>query len=145
MAAPLPISPVQWAPDGAWIAYNGRNGLSLVSPGGQSTRVLHEQAWMAFTWSADGQRVYGIRQSDAFQHLTFTSVDVRSGAERVLEPDFMPLPVSGQPVRGIARMSPTTFLASIEHVRSDVWLLEGFQPPQTLWDRLASAIPFRNH
>src|SRR6266508_2604406 len=141
----IPFSPVQWGPDGAWIAYNGRNGLSLVSPDGKSTRTLHEQAWMAFTWSADGQRVYGIRQSDDFQHLTFTSVDVRSGAERVLEHDFMPLPVSGQPVRGITRMSPTTFLASIEHVRSDVWLLEGFQPPQTLWDRLASALPFRNH
>ena len=70
------FSPVQWAPDGSWIAYNGHSGLSLVSPDGKSTRVLHEQTWMAFTWSADSRRVYGIRQSDDFQHLTFTSVDV---------------------------------------------------------------------
>jgi serine/threonine protein kinase len=137
------FSPVQWAPTGIWIAYNGHNGLSLVSPDGKSTRVLHEQAWMAFAWSADGQRIHGIRLSDDFEHLTFSSIDIRSGAEHVLGPDFMRLPVSGQPVRGITRTSPTTFLASIERVHSDVWLLEGFQSPPTLWDRLASAVSFR--
>ena len=133
-------TPVQWAPDGAWIAYNGRGGLSLVSPDGKSTRVLHEQTWMAFTWSADSQRLFGIRQSDDFKHLTFTSVDIRSGAEHVLGPDFMPLPVSSQPVRGFTRVSPTTFLASIVQVRSDVWLLEGFQPVLMFWDRLTSVL-----
>jgi Tol biopolymer transport system component len=133
-----------WAPDGAWIAYNGHGGLSIVSPDGKSTRVLHEQTWMAFTWSADSQRVYGLRQSDDFKHLTFTSIDVRSGTEHVLGRDFMPLPVSEQPVRGLTRVSPTTFLAAIVKVRSDVWLLEGFQPPPTLWDRLISVVPFRN-
>jgi len=77
--------------------------------------------------------------------LTFTSIDIRSGAEHVLGPDFMPLPVSAQPVRGFTRMSPTTFLASIARVRSDVWLLEGFQPSPTFWDRLPSIVSFRNH
>jgi hypothetical protein len=142
----LPESPVQWARSGAWIAYNSRGGLSLVSTDGKSTRVLHEQTWMAFTWSADSQRVYGIRASDDFTHLTFTSIDIRSGAEHVLGPDFLPLPVSAQPVRGFTRMSSTTFLASIARVRSDVWLLEGFQPSPTLWDRLRSIASFRkNH
>jgi serine/threonine protein kinase len=140
----LPESRVQWAPNGTWIAYNGRSGLSLVSPDGKSRRVLHEERWMAFTWSADSQRVYGIRASDDATHLTFTSIDIRSGAERVLGPDVMPLPVSGQPVRGFTRVSPTTFLASIARVRSDVWLLEGFQSPPTLWDRLVSPVSFRN-
>jgi Tol biopolymer transport system component/tRNA A-37 threonylcarbamoyl transferase component Bud32 len=132
---------VQWSPgDGAWIAFNSPDGLSVVSPDGKTKRVLHEQPWMAFTWSADGQHLYGIRLSDDFQHLTFTSVDVNSGAERVLGPDFMPLPVSGRLVRGITRTSPGTFLASIVRVRSDVWLLEGFLRPDTLWDRLATAV-----
>jgi Tol biopolymer transport system component len=139
------FSPIQWAPDGTWIAYDGHSGLSLVSPDGKSTRVLHEQAWMAFAWSADAKHLYGIRQSDDLQHLTFTSVDIRSGAERVLGPDFMPLPIALQPVRGITRVSPTTFLASIERVASDLWLLEGFQPASTLWDRLVSTVSFRNH
>lgn len=133
-----------WAPDGSWIAYNTRSGLSVVSPDGKATRMLHEQIWMAFTWSADSQRVYGIRQSDDFKHLTFTSVDVHSGTERVLAADFMPLPVSEQPVRGLTRVTPTTFLAAIVKVRSDIWLLEGFQPSATLWDRLVATISFRN-
>jgi Tol biopolymer transport system component len=140
----VPFSPVQWAPDGNWIAYNGLGGLSVVSPDGQSTRVLHEQTWMAFTWSADSRQVFGIRQSDDLKHLTFTSVDIGSGTEHVLGPDIMPAPVAGQPVRGITRASPTTFIASIVHVRSDVWLLDGFQSSPTLWDRLTSAVLFRN-
>jgi len=114
-----------------------------VSPDGKSTRVLRDQAWLAFTWSADSQRLYGLRQSDDFRHLTFTSVDTRSGVERVLGPDFMALPISSQPVRGFTRISPTTFLASIVKVRSEVWLLEGFQPETMLWDRLTSPFSSR--
>jgi Tol biopolymer transport system component len=139
----VPFSPAQWSPRGAWIAFNSLNGLTIVSPEGKSPRVLTDQEWLAFAWSADDQRLYGIRVSDDYQHLTFTSVDVRSGAERVLGPDFMALPVAGRLVRGMTRTAPTTFLASIVHVRSDVWLLEGFLRPETLWDRLASAVPFR--
>jgi Tol biopolymer transport system component len=134
----VPFTGPQWSPDGGWIAYNGRGGLSLVSPDGKAGRVLREQTWLAFTWSADSQRLFGVRLSDDFKHLTFTSVDIRSGAERVLGPDVMPLPISSQPVRGFTRVAPTTFLASIVKVRSDVWLLEGFQPVPTLWERLTS-------
>jgi Tol biopolymer transport system component len=139
----VPYSPLQWSPDGAWVAFNGAGGLSVVSPETQKTRVVLEEAWMAFAWSADSKRLHGIRQSDDLKHLTFTSVDVASGVERVLGPDIMPLPVSSRPVRGLTRTSPTTFLASIAKVRSDVWLLEGFEPQPTLWDRLASALHFQ--
>jgi Tol biopolymer transport system component len=134
---------VQWSPDGTWIAFSGRGGLSVVSPDGQSTRVLQDESWMAFTWSADSERLFGIRQSDDFKHLTFTSVDVRSGAERVLGADVMPLPVAFQPVRGLTRVSPTTFLASIARVRSDVWLLEGFDIRPGLRDRLGALFFWR--
>jgi Tol biopolymer transport system component len=139
----IPFSSPQWSPDGASIAYNGRGGLTLVSPDGKSTRVLREQTWLAFTWSADSQRLFGIRQSDDYKHLTFTAVDIRSGAEHVLGPDVMPLPTSSKPVRGLTRVSPTTFLASIVKVRSDVWLLEGFQPVPTLWERITSLLTRR--
>jgi serine/threonine protein kinase/Tol biopolymer transport system component len=138
------FSPIQWGPgDSGWIAFNGTEGLSIVSPDGKKTRVLHEQAWMAFAWSADGLRLFGIRLSDDYQHLTFTSVDVQSGAERIVNRDFRPLPVSARLVRGMTRTSATTFMASLVDVRSDVWLLEGFLPSPTLWDRLASMWPLR--
>ena len=127
----IPFSRVQWSPNNAWLAYNGLGGLSLVSPDGRSTRVVQDQPWLTFAWSQDSRRLYGIRQSDDFRHLTFTSVDIESKAERVLSADFMPLPVSGQPVRGFARVSATTFVTSIAHVRSDIWLLESFDAPGT--------------
>jgi Tol biopolymer transport system component len=127
----------QWSPDGAWIAYNGHGGLSLVSPDGKSTRASGADV-AGVRWSVDSQRLFGIRQSDDFRHLTFTSVDARSGVERVLGPDVMTLPISPQPVRGFTRVTPTRFLAGIVKVRSNVWLLKGFQPASTLWERLTS-------
>jgi len=128
----------EWSPDGAWIAYNASGGLSIVSPDGKSTRVLREQTWLAFAWSIDSQRLFGLRQSDDSRHLTFTSVDIRSGTERVLGPNVMAFPISSQPVRGFTRVSPTAFLAGIVKVRSNVWLLNGFQPAPTLWETLTS-------
>ena len=139
----MPYAAPQWSPDGAWIAYNGHSGLSLVSPDGKSTRVLREQTWLGFAWSVDSQRLIGIRQSDDATHLTFTSVDVRSGVERVLGANVMPLPISSQPLRGFTRVSATTFLAGIVKVRSNLWLLNGFQPVPSLWERLTA--PLRRH
>jgi eukaryotic-like serine/threonine-protein kinase len=136
----VPYSPLQWAPDGTWVAFNSPAGLSVVSPETQAVRVMHEQIWMAFAWSADSKRIYGIRQSDDLKHLTFTAMDIASGAEHVVSADIMPLPVSSRPVRGLTRLSPTTFLASIAKVRSDVWLLEGFQPEPSFWERAGAAL-----
>ena len=136
-----PLSHVEWAPSGEWIAYNSRQGLAIASTDGKTARVVHEQNWMAFTWSLDSERLYGIRQSDDLRHLTFTSLAVRSGVERVINDDFMPMPLGDQPVRGITRVSSTTFLIAIGNVRSDVWLLEGFDAAPTLWNRLVTAWP----
>jgi Tol biopolymer transport system component len=129
----VPYSPVKWAPNNAWIAFNHQQGLSLVTPDGQSTKVLGD-AWMAFDWSEDGQRLFGIRQSDDFKHLTFTSIDIGTGREQILGPNIMPMPVSAQPVGGFARVAPDRFVTSIIHVSSDIWLLDGFKAPQTLWE-----------
>ena len=97
---------------------------------------------MGFAWSEDSHRLYGIRQSDDFKHLSFTSVDLTTSTERVLGAEIMALPVALQPVRGLTRVTPTTFLASIARVHSDVWLLEGFDIRTGLRDRL-TALFFR--
>ena len=137
------MSPAKWAPNNEWIAYDGRAGLSMVSPDGQSTRSLSEEPWIAFDWSADSRQIVGIRQSDDYRHLTLSAFDIRTGKEHVLAADLMPMPVAAQPVRGFTRLSPTTFLTSIVHVSSDLWLLDGFkpQPNRSLWDRLRTARP----
>ena len=53
---------------------------------------------------------------------------------------MQPLPVSGQPVRGFTRLSGTNFVTSVAHVRSDVWLLDGFQAPRSYWERLRGRV-----
>jgi eukaryotic-like serine/threonine-protein kinase len=125
----VPLSPVKWAPNGEWIAFDGREGLSIVSPDGVSTRTIAEEPWIAFDWSGDSRQLIGIRQSDDFRHLTLTSIDIRSGVEHVLAASLMSMPVATQPVRGFTRVSSKIFLTSIVHVSSDIWLLEGFAPP----------------
>ncbi len=70
-------------------------------------------------------------------------MDVASGTEHVLSPDIKAAPVARQPVRGLTRTSPTTFVTSIVGVRSDVWLLDGFRSSPTFWERATSAIAFR--
>jgi Tol biopolymer transport system component len=138
----IPVLPVKFAPDGAWIAYNGPGGLSIVSPDGQTAQVLFEQPWIAFDWSADSRQLFGIRQSDDFKHLTLTSLDVRTRAERIVNADFMLMPVAAQPVRGFTRVSDNTFLTSIVRVSSDIWLLDGFTLPLKPWERLRAAFGF---
>jgi Tol biopolymer transport system component len=140
----IPYSPLKWAPSGEWIAFNRGDGLAIVSPDGQTTKVVAEEAWLAFAWSEDSRQLFGIRQSDDYKHLTFTSVDVRSGVERVLAANLAPMPVANDPVRGFTRVSGTTFLTSIVRVSSDIWVLDGFNPPREgfwgrLWRRFGSA------
>jgi eukaryotic-like serine/threonine-protein kinase len=133
----VPLSPVKWSPSGDWIAFDGRAGLSIVSPDGVTARTIADQPWIAFDWSGDSRQLIGIRQSDDFTHLTLTSIDVRSATEHVLAAGLLSMPVAAQPVRGFTRVSDRTFLTSIVHVNSDIWLLEGFDPPDgvTGWRR----------
>jgi len=135
-----PISPVKWSPSGEWIAYNGQNGLALVSADGRSNRPMYDEPLIAFAWSEDNRRLYGIRQSDDYKHLTFTSIDVESRSETVISQDFMAMPVAAQPVRGFARVSARSFMTSIVHVSSDIWLLDGFARPSSVWDRWAGLL-----
>jgi Tol biopolymer transport system component len=132
-----PNSPVQWAPNGGWIAFNGHDRLSLVSPDGLKTKNVTRNTWFAFAWSEDSRQLFGIRASEDARYLTFTSVDVGSGMERVLVNHLAPMPVAIDPVRGFSRMSATAFLTSIVHVSSDIYLLDGVTPyPEGLWSRL---------
>jgi Tol biopolymer transport system component len=81
----VPLSPVTWSPNGAWIAYSGREGLSIVAPDGASAHAITDEPWMAYAWSEDSRRLFGIRPSDDFKHLTLTSVDVVTRSEHVLQ------------------------------------------------------------
>ncbi len=83
-------------------------------------------------WPAD----YGLRPTDDQHHFMFVSVDVATGAERVINSNLGTIPQANQPIRGFSRLRDRGFLTSIARVRSDIYLMEGFRLPRTLWQRL---------
>src|SRR4029078_4760592 len=46
------FAPPAWSADGRWIACNTPDGLTLVSPDGQSSKVLDEDPWPVYGWAA---------------------------------------------------------------------------------------------
>jgi serine/threonine protein kinase len=140
----LSESKLDWSPDGAWIAYSGANGLAIVSADGKTNRSLLEKTMLGFAWSEDSSRVVGLRASDDLRYLMFTSVDIASRKEIVIAAQLTPLPVGAEPVSGFTRLSSTRFATAIPRVRSDLWVLDGFQRPVTLWDRVSAAFISRS-
>jgi Tol biopolymer transport system component len=128
----------QWSPDGRWIVCETAEGLSLVSPDTKEARILSEDTWLAYGWAVDGTHLYGIRQSDDLHRLMFASIDVTTKTERIINPNLGPIPLATPPIRGFSRMSQKSFATSLVHVRSDVWVLEGFERPRSRLSRMTS-------
>jgi serine/threonine protein kinase len=84
-------SMIQWSPAGDWIAYRSADGTSMISPDGKTVRILTARNLLAFTFSKNGAQVYGVVRNTAGQGALWQlySIDVKSGAERLLAPlDF---------------------------------------------------------
>jgi len=126
--------PVQWAPVAPG-SRQQRSGLAIVSPDGPIEPHVHEQVWLAFSWAAGQPAALRIvrattsaldipRRSISDRHRTrFGPISCRC---------LWPAACAGPHARLPDTLSPR------RQVRSDVWMLNGFQPPPTLWDRLVS-------
>jgi dipeptidyl aminopeptidase/acylaminoacyl peptidase len=126
----------RWSPRGDWITCDTPEGFSLVSPDGQTARVLSDETWLAHGWSKDGTTVYAVRQTDQL-HMQLTSFDVRTGAEKIMAADLGPTPPTSIPLRGFSLAADgRSFLTSVVRLKGDVWLLEGFATPSGPFDRL---------
>jgi serine/threonine protein kinase len=132
-------STIQWSPAGDWIAYPSHDGIYMISPDGNTVRKLTARQLLAFAFSRDGAQVYGIVHNTTGQGAQWQlySIDVRSGADRLLAPlDF---PASTANIAGFSlHPDGKRFLTSIAKWPYDIWMLEGFdQPGQKTWlDRL---------
>jgi Tol biopolymer transport system component len=133
---PVFIARPQWSPDGQWILCETAEGLALIASDGTGSRLIGAPGWLAYAWGADMRRVYGLRPTDDLHHFMFVSIDVASGAERVINRDLGTIPQANQPIRGFSRLGTRGFLTSIARVRSDIFLIEGFRPPAPWWRRL---------
>ena len=126
----------QWSPDGRWILCKTDDGLTIMSADGANVRVLSDAGWFAYAWGADGRRIFGMRPTDDQHHFQLLALDVATGEERVINKNLGTIPQAHQPIRGFSRLRNRGFLTSIARVRSDIYLIEGFRMPPTLWQRL---------
>jgi Tol biopolymer transport system component len=126
----------QWSPDNRWIASNTAQGLSLIAPEGNVSRILDEGPWIVYGWSSDGSSLYGVKQSDDSQRLILVSADIASGRLKVLNDALAPVPPVNAPIKGFSRISDNSFATSLVRVRSDLWLIDGLLQQGSLIDRL---------
>jgi Tol biopolymer transport system component/tRNA A-37 threonylcarbamoyl transferase component Bud32 len=132
-------SMIQWSPKGDWIAYPSAEGISLVSPDGDTARKLTARKLLAFDFSKDGAQVYGILRNTTGEGAQWQlwSINVKTGEEKMLAP--VDLPASTDSIAGFS-MHPDgkRFLTSIARWPFDIWMLEGFdQAGSKTWlDRL---------
>ncbi len=132
-----PFSHPRWSPDNRWIACNTHEGLTLVTPDGKSPKVLDEDQWPVYGWAKDGSTLYGIKQDPEDLHrLNLVAVDVRTTRLRTINNNLAAVPPANAPVKGFTLMSNGNFATSLVHVRSDMWVIEGFEQQSTLWNRL---------
>ena len=129
------IARPQWSPDGNAILCETFDGLAIVAADGARSRVVGEPGWLAYAWDTDGRRIYGLRPTDDEHHLMLVSLDAQTGVTRVINPNLGTVPQALQPIRGFSRLQGRGFLTSIARVRSDIYLIEGFQL-QRWWERL---------
>ena len=70
-----------------------------------------------------------LTESEKAGHFALFEIDASTGEEPVINPDLGPIPIANQPIRGLSFVPEQGFLTSLASARSDIWLLEGFQPP----------------
>jgi eukaryotic-like serine/threonine-protein kinase len=126
----------QWSPNGTSILCETKDGLKIVAADGSGAHAVGTTGWLAYAWGDDERTIYGLHATDDANHFMLVSVDTRSGAERVINANLGPIPQALQPIRGFSRLRGRGFLTSIARVRSDIYLIEGFELPLTWWQRL---------
>jgi serine/threonine protein kinase len=127
----------KWSPDGRWILCDTADGLVIVAPDGGSPQVVSEEVWIAYTWSADSRRIYGLREADRPSHFALVSIQVETLEERVLNPEVGVIPPAFQPIRGLEVVGPDALITSIASARSDILVAEGVSlRPRSWLDRL---------
>jgi Tol biopolymer transport system component len=123
-----------WSPDGKWIACDDRDGLVLVSPDNGQAHHPETSNWLAYGWGADATTLFGLKGSEADpNHYVFASLDINSGRAREIGQPIGTIPLANDPIRGFTFIPGEGFLTSIARVHSDLWMLEGFEPPGRPW------------
>lgn len=115
-----------WSPSGDWILYPD-GGAKLISPDAGSVRELPGMGGVAYAFSRDGEKLYGIRQSSTGRTELF-SVAVSSGKETIhgsVGLEHLPATL----LRPTSRLTLTPDGASVTYSTqrnlANLWLMDG--------------------
>ena len=125
------VRATQWSPAANWILYSAGNSLDLISPDGKSTRTLSSRRFMAYNFSNDGGRVYGIFHNTTGKgpEWQLYEVDVTTGTEKFLSPVDLPSTtgsLSGFSIHPDGKRA----LITIAKWPFQIWMLQGFEQPR---------------
>ncbi|HEU4890598.1 MAG TPA: hypothetical protein VFT47_03555, partial [Vicinamibacterales bacterium] len=121
-----------WSRDGQWIVC----GTLLISADGKTERTLKPYLSPHLVFSKDSRLLYGIRSENG-QNTLFT-IDVASGAEHVIGATNGLAPQSNLNPSLHFSLAPdgNSLLYSTGLFRNSLWILEGFNPPDSFASRL---------
>ncbi|MCP5115426.1 MAG: hypothetical protein GY953_31750, partial [bacterium] len=129
--------PPNWSSDGQWLSCANNRDLVLVPANGGEPRRFAGVVVRYAAWGAGGRVLYGIRRVEG--EPTLVSFDASTGALRTLAnygPDLQ-IGTSLNPGLRLSLSPDGKALTAAQVVStSDLWVLEGFQPPRSLWQRL---------
>lgn len=131
----FPFSRSIWSPDGQWIACETTEGVMRVPADGGSPQVILSEPVLAYAWAADSQHIVALVESEIIGHLALIEINAVTSEVKTLNDDLGTIPVAYQPIRGFSYAKGQGFLTSLASARSDIWLLEGFQPPGNRFTR----------
>jgi len=128
---------VQWSPRGDRILYSDGDGISSISPDGQTVRKVTARKLLGYGFSRDGVQVFGVLSNitgDGAQWQLY-SVSVDTGVEKMLA--ALDLPTSTQGLSGFSlHPDGKRFLTTVGKWPYDIWILEGFDQPKPWLNRL---------
>ena len=133
MPAPFMFSRPAWSPDGQWIAAQNDDGLVRIPAGGGKPELITAAPILGVTWRPDGKRLVALTESETPGHFAMIEIAAANGDSRFLNADLGSIPIANQPIRGFSLLTEQGFLTSLASARSDIWLLEGFEPPRLGW------------
>jgi Tol biopolymer transport system component len=121
---------IQWSPRGDAILYSDGDGMSIVSPDGQTVRKLTRRKLLGYGFSRDGSQVFGIFHNSAGEGAEWQlySIYLETGVERMHA--AVDLPVETETVFGFSlHPDGKRFLTTVPKNPWDIWMIEGFPPP----------------
>jgi hypothetical protein len=124
--------------DGKWmLCPAGQDGMTLVSLVSKESRVLISERMVTAAFSQDGASIYAVRPAGDKQELI--RVDVVTGSIRrisTLPPDFLIGGPYGGPTRLVLAPDGKSAFTTVRKAEGDIWILNGFNPPSSSWERL---------